>query len=221
MRGNEQWRIALTMRSWSPEWLSKDWDQPIHLWRKVAMMKVADLQQLVTGLTQPMRSAGASQKVLDDLARLAQGLEPFKENTMQEFNDFLQKAEQCVRTGEWPRPGQRSSRRSGESRGPRMSVDEAAQRLASLTERAAADSNMDYAAIETEVMTMEPLSVPQLKEAAEQVHIQARGRTKQDMLKAIAVAVKEGKSAQRAMGERRPERPGQPQPVGAFNQGNA
>jgi phosphotransferase system HPr-like phosphotransfer protein len=162
------------------------------------MMKVADLQQLVNSLTQPMRSAGASQKVQDDLARLGQGLEPFKESTMAEFNEFLQKAQQCVQTGEWPAPGKRaSSRRSGSST-PGMSVHEAAQRLASLVERAAADANLDYAAIEAEVMSLAPMTGTQLKEAAEQVHITARGRTKDDLLKAIAVAIKERKTGPRA-----------------------
>ncbi len=165
------------------------------------MLKVADLQQLVNGLAQPMRSAGASQKVLDDLARLSQGLEPFKERTMGEFNEFLEKADQCVRTGEWPAPGRRSSRRSGEPRQPGMSVEAAAQRIASLMERAA-DQNMDMAAIETEVRAMQGMTMPQLKEAAEQAHLAARGRTKDDLLKALAVAIKE-----RKMSSERGQRP--------------
>lgn len=196
------------------------------------MLKVADLQQLVNSLAQPMRSAGASQKVLDDLARLSQGLEPFKERTMGEFNDFLQKADQCVRTGEWPAPGGRSSRRSGEPKQPGMSVDEAAQRIASLMERAASDPNMDMTAIETDVRAMQGMTMPQLKEAAEQAHLAARGRTKDDMLKALAVAIKErrtsGERGQRpvepAGGEHRHEHHphhGQHQPVGATGGGNA
>jgi len=193
------------------------------------MLKVADLQQLVNGLAQPMRSAGASQKVLDDLARLSQGLEPFKERTMGEFNEFLEKADQCVRTGAWPGPGRRSSRRSGEPKQPGMSVDEAAQRIASLMERAAADPNMDIAAIEAELRAMQGMTMPQLKEAAEQAHLAARGRTKDDMLKALAVAIKErkmsGERGQRPVetpsGEHRHGHHGQPQPVGAAGSGNA
>jgi hypothetical protein len=189
------------------------------------MLKVADLQQLVNGLMQPMRSAGASQKVLDDLARMSQGLEPFKERTMGEFNDFLQKADQCVRTGEWPAPGSRPSRRSGEPKQPGMSVDDAAQRIASLMERAASDANMNLAAIETEVRALEGMTMPQLKEAAEQAHLMARGRTKDDMLKALAVAIKERKMApergQRAAdGSSEFRREPQHQPVGAVPPGD-
>ncbi len=198
------------------------------------MLKVTDLQQLVNGLAQPMRNAGASQKVLEDLGRLTQGLEPFKERTMQEFNEFLQKADQCVQTGEWPAPGKRaSSRRSGQ---PKMTVNEAAQRIASLSERAAADGNLDYAAIEAEVMTLDPMSMPQLKEAAEQVHIVARGRTKPDLLKSIAVAIKERKTSsertgrpdESMAGQNEPRREshghgqhGHGQPVGAAAPGDA
>jgi hypothetical protein len=159
------------------------------------MLKVADLQQLVNGLVQPLRSAGASQKVLEDLARLTQGLEPFKDRPMGEFNEFLQKADQCVRTGEWPAPGARGSRRSAGPKAPKVSVEEAAQRIMSLSERAAADQGMDYAAIEAEVQVLKDMTMPQLKEAAEQAHISARGRTKPDLLKAITVAIKERKSS--------------------------
>lgn len=197
------------------------------------MLKVADLQQLVNSLAQPMRSAGASQKVLDDLARLSQGLEPFKERTMGEFNEFLEKADQCVRSGEWPAPGRSSSRRSGEPKQPAMSVDEAAQRIASLMERAA-DPSMDMAAIEMEVRAMQGMTMPQLKEAAEQAHLAARGRTKDDLLKALAVAIKERKTSsdrgQRSTEaatptehrhEHHPHRGHEQQPVGAAGPGNA
>ncbi len=154
------------------------------------MLKVADLQQLIDGLTQPLRHAGASQKVLDDLARMGRGLEPFRERTLAEFNEFLEKADQCVRTGEWPEPGRRASSRRGSGM-PAPSVEEAAQRLASLLERAASDTSLDVAAIEAELQPLEPMTGPQLKEAAEQVHLAARGRTKQDVLKGLAVAIKE------------------------------
>ena len=69
------------------------------------MMKVADLQQFINGLAQPMRSAGASQKVIDDLASMTQGLERFKDRTIGEFNDFLQMACNYIVDGTLPDAG--------------------------------------------------------------------------------------------------------------------
>ncbi len=93
---------------------------------------------------------------------------------------------------------------------------------------------MDLTAIETEVRAMEGMTMPQLKEAAEQAHLAARGRTKEDLLKALAVAIKERRMAPER-GERPTEAAGTPtehrhehhphhghaqQPVGAAGAGN-
>src|SRR5438046_2562101 len=77
-----------------------------------AMLKVADLQTFLGSLTQPMKGAGASQKVLDDLAQMSHGLERFKDRSIAEFNDFLQTACNYITHGTLPEPGRRASRRS-------------------------------------------------------------------------------------------------------------
>jgi hypothetical protein len=170
------------------------------------MLKVADLQQLINGLVQPMRSAGASQKVVEDLGRMAQGLEPFKDRTIGEFNDFLQTAHTYVTDGTLPEPGRRSSGRGRSARadGSKLSVEEAAQRVMDLYERWSTGQNLDPAALESEVQTLEPLTKEQLKQVAEQVHVSvpANPRTKEDLLKAITTAIRERKG-----GERTPQRP--------------
>src|SRR5437764_13828696 len=97
------------------------------------MMKVADLQQILRSLTQPVRVAGASEKVCSELERAAQCPEPFRETTLPEFNDFLVRAEECVRTGQWPKPGRRS--RNAAPAAPALSVEQAAQRVMGMIER--------------------------------------------------------------------------------------
>src|SRR5579863_9766561 len=150
------------------------------------MLKVADLQQFIDNLAQPMKNAGASQKVLDDFAAMSQGLERFKERSIGEFNDFLQMASNYITDGTLPEPGKR--RRASTPKAPAMSLEAAAQCIMALYERGAADPNLDYSVIETEVNTLEPLTVPQLKQLAEQVlmTMPPNMRTKQDLLKALA-----------------------------------
>jgi hypothetical protein len=188
------------------------------------MMKVADLQQFINGLAQPMRSAGASQKVIDDLTAMSLGLERFKERTIGEFNDFLRMASDYVADGTLPDAGRRSSSRKPSSpKAPAMSVDDAAQRIMALNERSTVDATLDHAAIEAEVNMLEPMTVPQLKQLAEQVlmSVPPNMRTKQDLLKAFSTGIRERKLAS--------ERPlnmqtaGQPHqmPVGASDLGDA
>jgi hypothetical protein len=188
------------------------------------MMKVADLQQFINGLAQPMKNAGASQKVLDDLAGMSLGLERFKDRTIGEFNDFLQMASNYITDGTLPEAGRRSSsRRPGTPKAPAMSVEDAAQRIMALNERGASDGSLDYATIEAEVNTLEPMTVPQLKQLAEQVlmTVPPNMRTKQDLLKAIAMGIKERKlSSERPLNMQPAEQPREVA-VGASDLGDA
>jgi len=184
------------------------------------MLTVADLQQFINGLAQPMRSAGANQKAIDDLLRMSQGLEPFKERMIGEFNEFLQTAYNYVTDGTLPEPGRRS-RRAGTPKAPMMSVDEAAQRVMALYERGASDPNLDYAVIEAELKMLEPMTVPQLKQLAEQINmtLPPNTRTKQDLLKAMATGIKDRKlSADRPLNM---QRTSEPMPVGSSDLGDA
>lgn len=167
------------------------------------MLKVADLQQFIDGLAQPLKSAGASQKVLDDLHRVVEGLGPFRDRTMAEFGDFLRTADQFVRTGELPAPGKRPARRAA-AKAPKLSAAEAAQRILSLYERAT-DPTLDYETIEREVQSLQPLTKAQLLEVAEQAHVPVpRARKKDDVLNAIGAAIKERKAASERTGLREP-----------------
>jgi hypothetical protein len=199
------------------------------------MLKVADLQQLIQGLIQPVRVAGASEKVCGELQRAAECLEPFKNSTVAEFNDFLVKAEECVRTDKWPAPGKRSSSRKSGSGEPAMSVEQAAQRLMGLLERAN-DSGMDEAAIEAELAGLESLQKPDLLKAAQEVGMSIASRnSKQEIVAEIRRRVQERKgsfersatpagsvpslNAQPAEPRREHGQP-QHQPVGASHPGN-
>jgi hypothetical protein len=184
------------------------------------MLKVADLQQFINGLAQPMKSAGANQKAIDDLQRMSQGLEPFKDRMIGEFNDFLQTAYNYITDGTLPEPGRRS-RRPAMPKAPLMSVEEAAQRVMSLYERGASDPNLDYSFIEAELKMLEPMTVPQLKQLAEQINmtLPPNTRTKQELLKAMAVGVKERKlSTERPLNM---QASGEPMAVGSSHHGNA
>src|SRR6516165_6391554 len=102
--------------------------QPVLARRKgYRMLRVADLQQMIRGMIPPVKMAGASEKVCGELERAAECLVPFKNSTVIEFNDFLVKAQECVRTGSWPEPGRRSSPRRGAD-GPTLTVEQAAQK---------------------------------------------------------------------------------------------
>jgi hypothetical protein len=187
------------------------------------MMKVADLQQFISGLAQPMKSAGASQKVLDDLANMSLGLERFKERTIGEFNEFLRTASDYITDGTLPEAGRRSSsRKPGSPKAPALSVEEGAQRIMSMHERGA-DASLDHAAIEAEVNMLEPMTVPQLKQLAEQVlmTVPPNMRTKQDLLNALAMGIKERKlSSERPLNMHPAEQP-QHMPAAASDLGDA
>ena len=102
-----------------------------------------------------------------------------------------------------------------------MSVDEAAQRVMALYERGASDPNLDYAVIEAELKMLEPMTVPQLKQLAEQVNmtLPPNTRTKQDLLKAMATGIKERKLSSERPLNMQPS--GEPMPVGSSHHGNA
>lgn len=174
------------------------------------MLKVADLQQMIDCFAQPMKSAGASQKVLEDFAAMSRGLDRFKERTIGEFNDFLQMASNFINDGTLPEPGQR--RRASTPKAPAMSVEVACQRVMEIYERCTADPHLEFSVIENEVKTLEPMSVPQLKQLVEQLlmTMPPNMRTKQDLLKTIATAVKEGTlTFERKLNMR----PGEPMPA--------
>src|SRR5262245_31078875 len=132
------------------------------------MLKVADLQQLINGLIQPVKVAGASDKVCGELQRAAECLEPFKNSTLAEFGDFLTKAEECVRTDKWPAPGSRRSSPRKADGAPTITVEQAAQRVMGLIERGN-DSELDEATIAADLAGLEAMAKPDLLRVAQEV----------------------------------------------------
>jgi hypothetical protein len=171
------------------------------------MLKVADLQQLVSGFVAPVRSAGASQKVLDDLQRLGEVLEPFRDRSLAEFADFLKMADEYVRTGTLPATAGRAGGRGRAPRAPKapkLTVGEATQRVLALYERAA-DGSLGYDVIEREVQSLQPMTAKDLKEVATQTHVGVPSRaTKDKILEAIRNAVQGRRAAADRTGLREP-----------------
>jgi hypothetical protein len=166
------------------------------------MLKVADLQQLVSGFVAPVRSAGASQKVLDDLQRLGEVLEPFRDRSLAEFADFLKMADEYVRTGTLPATA--GGRAPRAPKAPKLTVGEATQRVLALYERAA-DGSLGYDVIEREVQSLQPMTAKDLKEVATQTHVGVPSRaTKDKILEAIRNAVQGRRAAADRTGLREP-----------------
>ena len=152
------------------------------------MMKVADLQQIIRSLTQPVKVAGASEKVCTELERAAQCLEPFRENTLPEFNDFLVRAEECVRTGKWPKP---SRRRSASPQAPALTVEQAAQRVMGLIERG--NEPGQEAMVDSELQGVASLPKPDLLKVGQEVGVNVASRaSKQEIMGAIRQRIRGG-----------------------------
>lgn len=146
-------------------------------------MNVTDLQQFLRSLAQPLNGAGA-RKVADDLEKVVQGMEPFREMNMQQFSEFLARADHLVRTGELPAGG-RSRGRSGQPRpGSEEQVREATQRVLDLYERAQ-DPDFNPESARQMVQEMNSLTLNELKLVARELDLNRSYRTKEDALNDI------------------------------------
>ena len=134
-------------------------------------MKVAELQLFLNQIVPFVKAAKASEAVASELARTALCLEPFKDKTLGEFNDFLCMADDYVRTGTLPASAKKPSRPKTpkEPKAPKPTVAEAAQIFLGLCERAA-DPTLDYAFIDAEISKFNDLSVAELKSLAKEVN---------------------------------------------------
>jgi hypothetical protein len=133
-------------------------------------MKVAELQSFLRQIVPFTRAAGAGAKVSEDLDRVGECLEPFKEQSVGEFADFLRMADEYVRNGTLPASAKAARRRSsnGEPHAEKLSLEAAAQTFMSLYERAA-DPALDDEVIDAEISKFYDLSIPQLKSLGEQI----------------------------------------------------
>lgn len=132
-------------------------------------MKVAELQRFLEEMAALVEAAGGTKTALTDLGRTAELLEPFKAYSLTDFNDFLRRAEECVRTGQWPRPGHKSPSTPGPRRAKaKITVAEAAEQFTALKNRAA-DPTLEHAAVDAVIETFRPLTKRDLEEVARQI----------------------------------------------------
>jgi ribosomal protein L18 len=192
-------------------------------------MKVADLQQFVSGLVQPVRAAGASDKVCAELRQAAEFLEPFKDRTLAELGSMLHMIDEYKRTNQWPQP---PSKPTGGGKGktpkqPKLTVEQAAQRVMALLERVN-DAELEYSAIDSELKAIEPLTKDDLVKVAKEVGMTIAPRaTKKDILEEIRRRVRDRKGSFERT-QFRADEPGTrldaqrepPHHVGASNSGN-
>jgi hypothetical protein len=157
-------------------------------------MKVAELQTFLRQIVPFTRAAGAGAKVSEDLDRVGACLEPFKEQTVGEFADFLRMADEYVRNGTLPASAKTLRRRSsnGEPQAEKLSVESAAQSFMALYERAA-DPSLDDEIIDAEISKFYDLSIPQLKSLSEELNqpLPTNLRKKPEIIAAFKRAVKE------------------------------
>lgn len=155
-------------------------------------MNVAELQLFLSSVAPFARAAGASEKVVSELDRALQCLEPFKDRSLADFNDFLRRADEFDRTGKLtPPPRAAAAKRSA---APKMSVDEAVQIFNGLHQRAT-DPALTYTEIDVKIAPLEKLTVPQLKEVAQKVGVTVTGKTKKPILADFVRRIKELKAS--------------------------
>ncbi len=159
-------------------------------------MKVAELQQFVSGLVQPIKAAGATDKVCNELRQAAEFLEPFKDRTLAELGALLQMIDEFKRTNQWPQaPAKATSTRTGASKAPKLTVEQAAQRIMGLLERVN-DPELEHTAIDAEIKAIEPLTVKDLVTVAKEVGMTIASKAKKpEILEEIRRRVRERKGA--------------------------
>jgi hypothetical protein len=131
-------------------------------------MKVSVLQQYLRSLLDPLRASGASAKIVGDLDRSCQELEPFKEKELSDLADFLRRAKTYEEQGNWP-----ASKVPTRSRKQKEAVDlqETANRLRSLV------GNSD---IQAELTAVEKLTLAQIRELLQMLGITGGTKKKLD-----------------------------------------
>ena len=132
-------------------------------------MKVAELQQFISTLVPFVKAARASDTVTADIERAVQLLEPFKDKSLSEFNDFLRMADEYVRNGTLPASARGGRARPKTPAEPKLSVQEAAQKFMALYERSN-DPTLEETTIDTELSRLYDLSIPELQNLAKELN---------------------------------------------------
>ena len=157
-------------------------------------MKVADLQQFVRSLAQPLQAAGASQKVMTELDRAVAALEPFANSSIGDFAQFLEMADQYVKTGTLPAKASKSTRAATpRAKKPKLSVDDAVKLMRTLYEKAI-EPEMDYTQIDNEFAPIRNMTVKDMTQIANALEISLPARAKKDdVCKKLLLKVQERK----------------------------
>ncbi len=157
-------------------------------------MKVSELQRFLGSLAPFVKAAGASEKVATEFDRALQCLEPFKEKTLVEFNDFLRRADEFDRTGKLTAPARSGNGKPRAAKTPALTVDEAVQIYRDLHARAT-DPTVTYPEIDAKLKPFDKLTVAQIKEVAAKVDVTVSGKTKKVMLDDLLRRIKELKAS--------------------------
>ncbi len=161
-------------------------------------MKVADLQQFLRQIGPFAKAAGASDKASADLDRAGQCLEPFREQSLADFSDFVARtAEHYTRTGEFAQIVKPTKKRAAPRapKAPKISLTDAAATFQGLYDRAT-DPTLEYSTIDAEIDKFTSFTVTQLKELAKTVGITLAGKaTKPLILDAFKNRIKERKGS--------------------------
>lgn len=132
-------------------------------------MKVASLQRLLAQFGPFIKDAGAAEKVAAELDRAVECLEPFKDKTLGEFNDFLRRSDEFDRTGALAPPA-KPAKVPRTPKPAAITIDEAAARVTALYDRAT-DPALDYATIDREIDALCVLTSAHLKEVAKKANV--------------------------------------------------
>jgi hypothetical protein len=154
-------------------------------------MKVHDLQQFLRSLAQPLTAAGGK-KVADDLERAAGGFEQFRDMSITDFCNFLDKANHFVTTGALPKSGRGAPRKAAG-----LSEEELRQKTQRLMEmyEKALDADFSYEQVKEEVKGLDKLTVGALKQIAKEMGINRSFRKKADVLDALERKITERRAS--------------------------
>jgi len=131
-------------------------------------MKVAVLQQFLRSLVVPLKETGTSVKVVTDLERTCENLEPFHDREFADLADFLQRAKTYEEQGNWGTPKRSPAKKAAKL--PPQSIPDVVERLRKLPK----DADID-----AEISALQSLTIPQLRNVVDALGI-AGGFRKKD-----------------------------------------
>ena len=135
---------------------------------------------------------GAKKELLDDLAALDRGLMPFDGHSVKDFSQFLVTADEYKRTGVFtPVKPVKPAPKPRKTTGNQSAVEVVAGDIKALYDRAPA-SHTSADEIEAGIVTLQPLTKPQLKTVAAAIGIKSglSAKNKAEITKIIADALR-------------------------------